>query len=257
MKTRNFLFWSGLLWVLMACGNERDPDPCKDLTPVTADFKIEEWLFILGPYETDTVLTYRPIIITALQDYDSYEWKVGSDPTIRTEKSFNLGFTQAVGKIDIRLIARRSPNLSCFPDDNGIDTLTKSVYVSEWANSPIIGNYEGYVVGRESDRFVVEIQDYGGDCGITIKNIPKGCVGVVGGSSIPDPCNEIGLDGFPGGGAFSFDTGYYGGGGCDNSEGFAKLKKGNKNEIEIEYTRFGRSNPNPPLKEKFIGTRIN
>lgn len=57
-------------------------------------------------------------------------------------------------------MVERTPNKSCFPNDDGLDTLVKYFtrlgYLGE--NHPIIGDYHGYLESNPEDTFTVSIQ---------------------------------------------------------------------------------------------------
>jgi hypothetical protein len=99
-------------------------DPCLALEPVTANFLIKE---AVGDslVETDRVLMFNSVQFEAIGAYDSYEWQVGTDERTFTDKKFSLRFMDdATGStVPVRLIVKGKPNSTCFPSDNGIDTI--------------------------------------------------------------------------------------------------------------------------------------
>lgn len=125
----------------------------------------------------DTIVnSYRPIYFTALQEADEYEWKVGADTTIYRTRSFQLQFPQAVGKVEIRLIVKKKPDSTCFPGDDGVDTVVHRIFVGTNAHSPLNGIYEGYNVSDPQQKFQVVIDLTGPfNPNFGIRNLPRGC----------------------------------------------------------------------------------
>ena len=139
--------------------DHHDPDPCLGLEPITAKFSIKEPVADTT-FVTDTVFAGAPTIFEADQDYTSYLWRVGNDPRTWTTKSFSLTFDQPLGNVPVTLIVQKLPNKTCFPKDNGIDTLVKTFYVKQYVKGPskFVGNYEGFEVGNETSAYTVRIK---------------------------------------------------------------------------------------------------
>ncbi|GAB4403079.1 MAG: hypothetical protein OHK0053_27600 [Microscillaceae bacterium] len=158
-------FFCASVWAITACKDDPEPNPCLELAPTFADFVMEEELVKPAPYEVryfevDTIgaLNNHFIRFTAKDKLaDSYEWVVGSDPRVYTTRSFSLQFTQGFGNVPVRLIVKKAPNNACFPEDDGIDTLTKVLHVLPYGQMPIIGEYEGYNLSNPSKIFTIKI----------------------------------------------------------------------------------------------------
>ncbi len=84
--------------------------------------------------------------------------------------------------VKITLVAKKKPLTTCFPTDDGIDSITKYLQVRDILESPVKGRYFGYYksnpkdtatvtikVAFEKDRFDNNIYN------LTISNINKGC----------------------------------------------------------------------------------
>jgi len=160
--------------VLASCRRDSEPNPCQALKPTSAAFRMEEKVGYQDQarrFEVDTIAADRstPIFFTAEDSLATYEWKVGQDPTIHRERSFYLTFEQAYGRVPVQLIVRKPPNKGCFPQDDGVDTLVRDLYVVPLEQAPIVGEYEGYNVSDPSRRFTISITQEG------LSNLPGGC----------------------------------------------------------------------------------
>jgi hypothetical protein len=110
---------------------------------------------------------------------DSVRWQIGTDTRVFKQRNFFLKFQSPVGKIEVRLIQYRFPNRTCFPTDDGIDTLFKTFYVANaWSENPLLGRFKGFIVGQEQDTFTVTTHYFTQLAGFSgnyfIKNLPKG-----------------------------------------------------------------------------------
>lgn len=144
---------------LEGCDHHHDPDPCLALEPVTAKFSVKEPIADTT-FVTDTVFAGAPTIFEADQEYTSYLWRVGNDPRTWTTKVFSLTYNEALGNVPVTLIVQKLPNKTCFPKDNGIDTLVKTFYVKQYVEGPskFVGSYEGSEKGSESSIYTVQIK---------------------------------------------------------------------------------------------------
>lgn len=166
MKTYIFfgLFLTFAIFI-QNCKDEKPPDPCKRVTPVSADFSFYElvasydhdWMpdtFI----ETDTVywislVEFRP----KNKNYDYYEWHIGAE-VLNSKAVRRTSFPQD-RHINITLIVKSKPNKDCYPEDDGIDTITKTFFsLGTVAHDPKIGKWYGYYNGNQLDTGTVEIR---------------------------------------------------------------------------------------------------
>jgi hypothetical protein len=143
---------------------KHDPDPCASLHKVTANFYIYEdfqaWaISSWKTYDTDTVFTSE-VQFTATEDNATYKWIIGGGTY--TQKSFELDFTGApLGTIiPITLIVTKTPDKACFPNDDGVDTLTRSMYLANAYSQSMIkqGKYHGYWEENPLDTFTIDIE---------------------------------------------------------------------------------------------------
>ena len=146
---------------------------------------------------------FEPVDTTA----ESYQWLVGNEATPRTGKRIAVGFTKSVvpeSPIKVTCIAKKKPDSNCFPNDNGVDTVTRFIYFFDPESDkkqhqpPIFGKYYGYDDKDTSIKYTIEIF-YKAPFGVRIKNICRECepqtdasAGITGNSfySIMFPSNQ-------------------------------------------------------------------
>ncbi len=147
-----------LLW-MSGCGSDETVDPCKKLTETSAEFTIQEHenngRFF--DYSSDTVVI-RLLFFKAVDSLaDSYEWHIGAG--VYTTRSFTLNFYNATdNNIPIQLIIHKKPNLTCFPNDNGVDTVTHILHFIEPLETVVSGIYEGADTDAPQDKYTIEVQ---------------------------------------------------------------------------------------------------
>ena len=143
MRKRNRVFTLGIfsIAVLLACKKEQPSmpgntkDPCGCASEVSADFVIEEQLNNVPDYdwvETDTTLHNKDVQFRALEEDAEYKWYIGID-TFATQTASRFFSDQWIGyDIPITLVVKKEPNKTCFPDDDGYDSITKTFHVSQY-----------------------------------------------------------------------------------------------------------------------------
>lgn len=137
------LFFSLLLLFVFSC-RKKQPEmnvahnACDCINEVSADFIIEEAIGFGYSWEkrteTDTVFKERNVIFTARENQAEYTWYIGQE--ILTEQSVGRFFdgTTAGQNIPITLVVKKKPNLKCFPQDDGYDSIIKYFHVSQATN---------------------------------------------------------------------------------------------------------------------------
>ncbi|PGH40436.1 MAG: hypothetical protein CRN43_03035 [Candidatus Nephrothrix sp. EaCA] len=180
--------------MLISC--KRDPDPCAGLKPVSADFKFYQKFIgseVDSIFYIDTVILvpykniYNPARIgfIATEENATYRWELEDYPKNNTTKSFFLDFDQPFGSIEVKLTVTKEPNTSCFPNDDGADTVTKTLVVLDGSKFKFAfeGTFTGYLTDSPSDVFDIRIVNFGerpqrtytGHYGLRVYNLPKGC----------------------------------------------------------------------------------
>lgn len=145
-----YLFYFALSFsiglTVFACKKIEQPDlstvkdPCDCAKEVSADFVIEEvnaWGYLWEKStETDTMYSKRSGRFTAIEDDASYIWYIGNE--VLTTKEIVRYFNETIEgqNISVALVVKKDPNLICFPNDDGYDSVVKSFYVSE--KKPVI-----------------------------------------------------------------------------------------------------------------------
>lgn len=183
MKQLKFLMWLccvALIGIQSRCKPDPEPvipdpfDACAGRQPFKADFDIFDTYASFLSLPTDTVSGFR-FVATAKDDYDSYEWRIGSDSRTFKEKSVSLTLPdQTTGqRIVVRLIVKRKAAMTCLKNDNGIDTITKSfivvmgpdheyyqIYNSKYVQA-IFGTWEGAALDEPNKIFKIKLVNLG------------------------------------------------------------------------------------------------
>jgi hypothetical protein len=174
------------------CHDESNPEcenfnPCKGKAKTSAAFVIEELAPYPGydnlwiSYETDTILGFNGRF-TAKEENASYEWQIGSQKYTLRSVALNFQGVPKEALIPVTLIVNEEPDRYCFPIDNGIDTLTRELYIA--GRTRIEGRFQGHYTDTPGDTFTVEISmnkvdPNTGSYGMYIDNLVKGCASFI------------------------------------------------------------------------------
>ena len=133
-----------VLALAVACKKEKplldisDKDPCSCAKEVSAEFDIQEVINIQYGRETitDHVFENRTVRFTAHEEHEDYKWYLGSE--ILTGKSVSRYFNSSVANmtIPVTLVVKKNPNKTCFPNDDGYDSVVKYMDVIERCAQP-------------------------------------------------------------------------------------------------------------------------
>ncbi|MBS1554012.1 MAG: hypothetical protein JSU09_03715 [Bacteroidetes bacterium] len=246
------------LFLLEGCGDEPKPNPCRGIAPLDADFTIKQpisFAIANGRYDTllatDTVLMGSTVQFEAKHDSMTYEWKIGEDDRTWNTKKVTLAFRDFYGSVRIRLIGRWSPNVQCFPKDDGVDTVYRTLTVLQDKDNPVFGEYEGYNLSKVSDIFRIKLSPtfpiYPWEGVLT--NINKGCDGAGG------PNGEYGW--------VAYRRYFFGwgdstpfGGNCLAPKGALEVSGDGKN-VRVNFSTITSTTNSKRVKDAFIGKRIN
>jgi hypothetical protein len=107
---------------------------CGCAEETSADFKIIESAVDVADYgkfstETDTAYTNRNIYFIASQKNVTYIWYIGTE--ILTDSVVGRFFPNSAVEnqtIPITLVVKKKPNTICFPNDDGVDSITKYIH---------------------------------------------------------------------------------------------------------------------------------
>lgn len=123
------------------CNDPTNPDcanydPCYGKKPVTADFEMSQGWTIVPPRQVEEwipdvafrrgLIGFKPVGYDEKDTTVKYTWLLGSE--VIHEYHFERSFIDTKEReIPITLIVEKKPDLSCFPEDDGKDTLTKLI----------------------------------------------------------------------------------------------------------------------------------
>jgi hypothetical protein len=183
-----------LLVVVWGCRKEKpafdlsDKDPCSCAQEVSAEFVIEERVSAIPEkwIETDSILKNKLVKFSAkFDDAEEYKWYIGSETFNTKNASRFFTFDWAGYNIPITLVVKKTPNSTCFPNDDGYDSITKVFHVSQYLIEPAPTDedrtvYHGGIGGtyrmlREGETDSIEIKisfvNIGGSLQIDFENL--------------------------------------------------------------------------------------
>lgn len=169
-----------LLFVLvLACRKEKpqfdlsDKDPCGCATEVNADFVIEEqaraswtnsWFT-----ETDTTLRGPAMRFRSKLENAQYHWYIGSQEYFSQDVIINFSSEWNGSDIPITLVVRKEPNSTCFPDDDGYDSITKKFHISTYMFGDLSTDPPTQIWGTRAGLFRVKSEHHSDSIEIGIK----------------------------------------------------------------------------------------
>jgi hypothetical protein len=241
---------------LSSCNKNDAPiNPCENYQKPNPTFWVQDEVqkqfsqargFTFG---CDTIGRGGQYTFTSELNYESYTWDVIGNPSfIRNTKSFTLTFPEPI-IIQMRLVGKRKPNAKCDPNDDGIDTIIKTITVLKVNDS--IGLMYGKFIGYDSTNPNLEVGleiVYERPAGYSnfmpvIKYFPDSCKDkiLLNGSGITGGYNLLHLDR-----KYQF--------GCQSPEGWFVFTP---NGVEIQYTTRNIPDVSAIItKRKFVGRRI-
>lgn len=154
-----------------ACHDPANPscenyDPCYGQEPVTAKIEIGQYFPVADPEFANVSILEDKFIAGYIQfncpvPNAKYTWVLGAE-TITSQK-FSRSFSDALpkGTYTVKLIIEKEPNKSCFPADDGVDTLIKTFEFVPVCKTLTIGIFKGVWEGHsDSVLFSVRPVDY-------------------------------------------------------------------------------------------------
>jgi hypothetical protein len=131
-------------------------DPCYGVVDVPiGTIEVGNTLYV-GPnqpdilFQGDTVLYGGVYFKTNISNAIRYEWKVGTDSRTWDTKEFQLNFSDddstilRYNPIEVRLIVEYETS-DCFPENDGIDTVYKTIHFRAYWENKIEGTWEGHL----------------------------------------------------------------------------------------------------------------
>lgn len=184
---------------LISCRKPAPPDPCAGLKPVSADFKFYQKLRgIDSLFTIDTIIMIpdanlyivEKVGFSANEVKATYKWELEDyyPEKPNESKSFSLNFDKPYGKIEVKLTVNKEPNRLCFPQDDGTDEVTKTLYILDGHKFKYAfeGTFTGCLTDNPNEIFDITIVNFGerperppyvGRYGLHVYNLPKGCGG--------------------------------------------------------------------------------
>jgi hypothetical protein len=174
---------------LEGCG-----DKCEGSKRTSAEFKVYNELYYydkengkaiekIKQIEEDTLMSPSYVNFEAIdQNAISYEWTIGADPRKRTGRKVTVFFNDESvadeSPIPIKLKLKRNPDTKCFPNDKGVDSVSRHIYFLRSSQSPLYGKYKGEDDVNPGIPFTIEIANEKNNSGSNsdfIKNLPNNC----------------------------------------------------------------------------------
>ncbi len=147
------------------CVDETNPecpnyDPCWDQTEVSAEFRIMEsssygLMNLEDTVYYDSVVWGNNLITEAIHEHPdwTYEWKIGSEVYDGMRTALKYSTVPYNTPIPIQLIVHGPPNTTCFPEEDGKDTLIRTVVFKLFTNESTF--YHGYLNGNPQDTITI------------------------------------------------------------------------------------------------------
>jgi hypothetical protein len=137
MKKILFLLLGFIVFSLISCKKvqpKMDTTDCSCAKETSAEFDIEE-IWRLGLWDekrsiSDSTFNEINIGFTAKAENATYKWYIGNE-MLDTKSVIRYFNSSLVGQtIPITLVVRKNPNYICFPNDDGYDSITKMVVIT-------------------------------------------------------------------------------------------------------------------------------
>ncbi len=133
---------------------------CDCAKEVSAEFLMEEmatpinWLYERKSTDTDTIYAEQNVRFFAKDTNANYTWYIGSE--VIEDREFYRFFDKSLTgqTLPITLVVKKKPNLICFPNDDGYDSIVRYLTVAEefdWENFYKDTNYRFEGVFRMKD----------------------------------------------------------------------------------------------------------
>lgn len=168
---KNILQISSVFLILLICGScIKQENPCHGIKHIKADFYMQEICTNNGcpdfwqNYQTSYCsggwiqFTSTSSVNTSIipNDTVSYEWHIGAGVYHGNTYSLNFGTAPNGSIIPVMLIVRQKPDSLCIPNDNGIDTIIKSLTIDR-TTFFCYGTWKGAYTDSPSDTSTILI----------------------------------------------------------------------------------------------------
>jgi hypothetical protein len=268
-------FFFGCIILIISCSKCKDPectdstnpdcpnyvevveDPCAGSSEVSANFYFEMRSSLSGlqpeVWVTDTICLAgqnSTVRVRVLQENPTFiKWIVGATEYSSTEVQFTVSEDFIDQELPVTLIVHAPVDSICFPEDNGMDTITKYFKVREKCYADVFGTYRGSLQTAPLDSFDLRIAPYG-----CIDNI-SGMVYLVNFDQQQDSCSYFDIYQWSNR-IFEFHTNNSA---CSSARGKAELSS-DLSQISIRYQILSPDNPLQPSLWpylNFAGRKIN
>lgn len=154
----------------MACTDSTNPscpnfDSCLLLTETSAEFIIEQELVPFFPsskfnfIQGEDKFGMGNLRFSAKYKADSYKWYLGSE--VITDSTFTRTFSPSLSPfyfpVEISLVTRKSPSSSCFPNDDGFDSVSRVFTLVRICDFAINNRFYGSWESNPQDSFFIDI----------------------------------------------------------------------------------------------------
>ncbi|MBL7789226.1 MAG: hypothetical protein JNL75_05265 [Chitinophagales bacterium] len=144
----NSIFLIAIFVLYLGCCKD---EPCQGVQEVKASFKSDNYPLITHKYLKPSYVNYNytlqfqtaGFVLDSWVQWDSLEWRIGGEKIYNKTSFYRTNIPP--GKLDVTLIVKKKPNKSCYPNDDGIDTLTQTYQIIEDFDKEnrIVGTYRG------------------------------------------------------------------------------------------------------------------
>ena len=227
-------------------------DKCKGAIKTDASFKMYEYVEMYDQdrktwpyYDTDTSAVLSMLFVANDSTANSYKWEIGSE--VYNTRKLLLYFPRYLigGSIPITLSISRTPNLSCFPEDKGVDSTTRTLTLVDRCKSLVNGIFFGKSTStNDTVSITLDVCRYLSlqqQQEIYIFNLQRNC-----GKFYSDASSVVAYR------QALFSSINVG---CNGASGIAYLPKG-KSDVELDYYLLDDLQTLKSSKYKFIGKKI-
>jgi hypothetical protein len=155
------------------CMDETNKD-CPNFNPCSLkeprpkiDFEVYQTFGVANApeFKTDTLMPgYGSYFSANIKNAISYEWRIGIDTVISSNETFSISFDRSDSTllvnnpVPVTLIVEYQPDLVCFPNQNGRDTITKFIHFRQTWQAAYFGKWKVYVDGDTDNPYEIEIR---------------------------------------------------------------------------------------------------
>jgi hypothetical protein len=169
---------------ILSCKKKHDvtTNPCAGQTPTSAKFNAYVNLAKNGlVISTDTFYADKGLLcevkLSVLDtNIEDCQWQIGQEASFRSGKSVIVDFQDTYGQVPVKCMVKKNVS-KCFPNDKGVDTFIRNIYILSPRQMPILGKYLGSDDVNPAQKYLVSIYSINGlqYDPLYIDNFPSGC----------------------------------------------------------------------------------